>query len=159
MNGTLTRAEIQKSSGLIKLDNFVLNEFRKRAKGFPVNVNGKPYPIRKTLTYNFPLSNTSSEAERYKKVSESFKVYWLKAPSLTISGADLAGRNRLVVLDVKADERGVITEVVLNRSSGLAELDQKSIAAVKLARLKPYKINGKHVRFDVTLPLLFTLEN
>ncbi|WP_347018299.1 energy transducer TonB [Acinetobacter calcoaceticus] len=95
----------------------------------------------------------------YYKVPESFKVYWLKAPSLTISGAELAGRNRLVVLDVKADERGVITEVVLTRSSGLAELDEKSMNAVKLAKLKPYKINGKHVRFDVTLPLLFTLEN
>lgn len=95
----------------------------------------------------------------YYKVPESFKVYWLKAPSLTISGAELAGRNRLVLLDVKADEWGVITEVVLTRSSGLAELDEKSMNAVKLARLKPYKINGKHVRFDVTLPLLFTLEN
>lgn len=95
----------------------------------------------------------------YHKVPESFKVYWFKAPSLTISGAELAGRNRLVVLDVKADERGVITEVVLNRSSGLVDLDQKSINAVKLARLKPYKINGEHVRFDVTLPLLLTLEN
>jgi len=95
----------------------------------------------------------------YYKVPESFKVYWLKAPSLTISGAELAGRNRLVLLDVKADEWGVITEVVLTQSSGLAELDEKSMNAVKLAKLKPYKINGKHVRFDVTLPLLFTLEN
>jgi TonB family protein len=95
----------------------------------------------------------------YYKVPESFKVYWLKAPSLTISGAELAGRNRLVLLDVKADEWGVITEVVLTRSSGLAELDEKSMNAVKLAKLKPYKINGKHVRFDVTLPLQFTLEN
>lgn len=95
----------------------------------------------------------------YYKVPESFKVYWLKAPSLTISGAELAGRNRLVLLDVKADEWGVITEVVLTRSSGLAELDEKSMNAVKLAKLKPYKINGKHVRFDVSLPLLFTLEN
>lgn len=95
----------------------------------------------------------------YYKVPESFKVYWLKAPSLTISGAELAGRNRLVLLDVKANEWGVITEVVLTRSSGLAELDEKSMNAVKLAKLKPYKINGKHVRFDVTLPLQFTLEN
>ncbi|WP_151828471.1 energy transducer TonB [Acinetobacter oleivorans] len=95
----------------------------------------------------------------YYKVPESFKVYWLKAPSLTISGAELAGRNRLVLLEVKADEWGVITEVILTRSSGLAELDEKSINAVKLAKLKPYKINGKHVRFDVTLPLLFRLEN
>ncbi|WP_087090825.1 energy transducer TonB [Acinetobacter pittii] len=95
----------------------------------------------------------------YYKVPESFKVYWLKAPSLTISGAELAGRNRLVLLDVKADEWGVITEVVLTRSSGLEELDEKSMNAVKLAKLKPYKVNGKYVRFDVTLPLLFTLEN
>jgi TonB family protein len=64
-----------------------------------------------------------------------------------------------VLLDVKANEFGVITEIVLTRSSGLAELDEKSINAVKLAKLKSYKINGKHVRFDVTLPLLFTLEN
>ncbi|WP_415872196.1 TonB family protein [Acinetobacter pittii] len=61
------------------------------------------------------------------------------------------------MLDVKADEWGVITDVVLNRSSGLPSLDEKSIAAVQLARLKPYKINGKYVRFNVTLPLLFTL--
>ncbi len=46
-----------------------------------------------------------------------------------------------MLLEVKADEWGVITEVVLTRSSGLAELDEKSINAVKLAKLKPYKIN------------------
>lgn len=99
-NGTLTRAEIQKSSGFIKLDNFVLDEFRERAKFSPLNFNGKPYPIRKTLTYNFPLSSTSSEAERYKKVSESFKVYWLKAPSLTISGAELVGRKAALSIKI-----------------------------------------------------------
>lgn len=93
----------------------------------------------------------------YYRVPETFKVYWVKAPSLTTSSAELAGRNRLVILDVKADEWGVITDVVLNRSSGLPSLDEKSIAAVQLARLKPYKINGKYVRFNVTLPLLFTL--
>ncbi|MDC4581334.1 energy transducer TonB [Acinetobacter baumannii] len=93
----------------------------------------------------------------YYRVPETFKVYWVKAPSLTTSSAELAGRNRLVILDVKADEWGVITDVVLNRSSGLPSLDKKSIAAVQLARLKPYKINGKYVRFNVTLPLLFTL--
>lgn len=93
----------------------------------------------------------------YYRFPETFKVYWVKAPSLTTSSAELAGRNRLVILDVKADEWGVITDVVLNRSSGLPSLDKKSIAAVQLARLKPYKINGKYVRFNVTLPLLFTL--
>lgn len=115
--------------------------------------------LNRNLDLDVKIPPNFDSKNSYHKVSESFKVYWLKAPSLTISGAELAGRNRLVVLDVKADERGVITEVVLNRSSGLAGLDQKSINAVKLARLKPYKINGKHVRCDVTLPLLLTLEN
>ncbi|MDS7931122.1 TonB family protein [Acinetobacter sp. V102_4] len=115
--------------------------------------------LNRNLDLDVKIPPNFDSKNSYHKVPESFKVYWFKAPSLTISGAELAGRNRLVVLDVKADERGVITEVVLNRSSGLAEIDQKSINSVKLARLKPYKINGKHVRFDVTLPLLFTLEN
>lgn len=77
VNGTIIRAEIQKSSGLMKLDNFVLDEFRKGAKFFPLNVNGKPYPIRKTITYYFPLSTfSSSDAEKYKK---SYQLKILKA--------------------------------------------------------------------------------
>lgn len=115
--------------------------------------------LNRNLDLDVKIPPNFDSKNSYYKVPESFKVYWLKAPSLTISGAELAGRNRLVLLEVKADEWGVITEVVLTRSSGLAELDEKSINAVKLAKLKPYKINGKHVRFDVTLPLLFTLEN
>ena len=115
--------------------------------------------LKRNLDLDVKTPPNFDSKNSYYKVPESFKVYWLKAPTLTISGAELAGRNRLVLLDVKADEGGVITEVVLTRSSGLAELDEKSMNAIKLAKLKPYKINGKHVRFDVTLPLLFTLEN
>ncbi|WP_144730345.1 energy transducer TonB [Acinetobacter oleivorans] len=122
-------------------------------------VNSPVKSLNRNLEPNVRAQPNFDSKNSYYKVPESFKVYWLKAPSLTISGAELVGRNRLVLLDVKADEWGVITEVVLTRSSGLAELDEKAINAVKLAKLKPYKINGKHVRFDVTLPLLFTLDN
>lgn len=104
VNGTLTRAEIQKSSGLIKLDNFVLDEFRERAKFFPLNVNGKPYPIRKTLTYNFPSSITSSEAERYKK---EYQLKIFKAWDVPPNSAGTSARVRVLLTD-----KGEINQII-----------------------------------------------
>lgn len=51
--GNLTLAKIQSSSGLQELDDFVLQEFRKQAKFYPLIVNGKPYPINDTTNYTF----------------------------------------------------------------------------------------------------------
>ncbi|MFV5376511.1 TonB family protein [Acinetobacter calcoaceticus] len=45
-HGTLTLAKIQRGSGYQELDDFVLDEFRKQAKFYPLVVNGKSYPIR-----------------------------------------------------------------------------------------------------------------
>lgn len=45
-DGKLTLAKIQRSSGYQELDDFVLDEFRKQAKFYPLVVNGKSYPIR-----------------------------------------------------------------------------------------------------------------
>lgn len=47
-NGNITVAKIRKSTGLQELDNLVLDEFRKKAKFFPLIINGKPYPISDT---------------------------------------------------------------------------------------------------------------
>ncbi|MEJ5139436.1 MULTISPECIES: TonB family protein [Acinetobacter] len=54
-NGKLTKAEITESSGLTKLDNYVLNEFREKASFLPLSINGKPYPLRKTKKFTFSL--------------------------------------------------------------------------------------------------------
>lgn len=104
VNGTLTRAEIQKSSGLIKLDNFVLDEFRERAKFFPLNVNGKPYPIRKTVAYNFPSSITSSEAERYKK---EYQLKIFKAWDVPPNSAGTSARVRVLLTD-----KGEVNQII-----------------------------------------------
>lgn len=110
VNGTLTRAEIQKSSGLIKLDNFVLDEFRERAKFFPLNVNGKPYPIRKTVAYNFPSSITSSEAERYKK---KYQLKIFKAWDVPPNSAGTSARVRVLLTD-----KGEVNQIIfLNKVS------------------------------------------
>jgi TonB family protein len=104
VNGTLTRSEIQKSSGLIKLDNFVLDEFRERAKFFPLNVNGKPYPIRKTVAYNFPSSITSSEAERYKK---EYQLKIFKAWDVPPNSAGTSARVRVLLTD-----KGEVNQII-----------------------------------------------
>lgn len=104
VNGTLTRTEIQKSSGLIKLDNFVLDEFRERAKFFPLNVNGKPYPIRKTVAYNFPSSITSSEAERYKK---EYQLKIFKAWDVPPNSAGTSARVKVLLTD-----KGEVNQII-----------------------------------------------
>lgn len=104
VNGILTRSEIQKSSGLIKLDNFVLDEFRERAKFFPLNVNGKPYPIRKTVAYNFPSSITSSEAERYKK---QYQLKIFKAWDVPPNSAGTSARVRVLLTD-----KGEVNQII-----------------------------------------------
>lgn len=104
VNGTITRAEIQKSSGFIKLDNFVLDEFRKNAKFYPLNVNGKPYPIRKIVTYNFLSSIISSEAERYKK---DYQLKIFKAWDVPINSAGTNARVRVLLTD-----KGEIDQII-----------------------------------------------
>ncbi|WP_052138550.1 TonB family protein [Acinetobacter sp. neg1] len=86
-------------------------------------------------------------------------IYWLKVPSLSISAEELAGKDRLIIVDVEADNGGYITKASIKRSSGLVDLDQKVLASVKVARLKPHKVNGKYLRFKADLPFEFTLVN
>lgn len=58
-HGKLTKAEITKSSGLTKLDNYVLNEFREKASFQPLNINGKPYPIKNKKEFYFSLDSAN----------------------------------------------------------------------------------------------------
>lgn len=84
-------------------------------------------------------------------------VYWLKVPSVPISGEGLEGKDRIVIVSLKADEKGYITSASIKKSSGLKELDEKCLDSLKLARLRPHKVNGQYLRFDVDLPFVFSL--
>ena len=52
-NENLTLAKIRSSSSLQELDNFVLDEFRKKVKFYPPIINGKLYPISDTTNLAF----------------------------------------------------------------------------------------------------------
>lgn len=47
-NESIKVVKILRSSGLQELDNLVLDGFRKKAKFFPLMINGKSYPISDT---------------------------------------------------------------------------------------------------------------
>ncbi|NUF23614.1 TonB family protein [Acinetobacter oleivorans] len=86
------------------------------------------------------------------------KVKWERKPRIAITRADLEGQYRKLLLNVKANNQGIITSVTVILSSGLIELDKKAISAVKNAKIKPYQLNGQYYSFDVILPFEFYIE-
>lgn len=43
--GKVTTARIVKSSGIPELDTKVIKQFKEQTEFYPLNINGKPYPI------------------------------------------------------------------------------------------------------------------
>ncbi|RSO39152.1 TonB family protein [Acinetobacter lactucae] len=86
------------------------------------------------------------------------KVKWERKPRIAITRADLEGQYRKLLLNVKANNQGIIKSVTVILSSGLIELDKKAISAVKSAKIKPYQLNGQYYSFDVILPFEFYIE-
>ena len=86
-------------------------------------------------------------------------VRWEKKPNVIFTQAELEGKNRTLLLNVEADKEGIITKVNVKQSTGLPKLDEKAIAAVKIAKLKPYEFNGIYYSFKVTLPFQFFLDD
>lgn len=66
-----------------------------------------------------------------------------------------AGR---VLVRTYIDEAGLPRSVQVEQSSGHARLDAAAMAAVRLARFKPYTENGRPVAGWALIPLLFDLE-
>ena len=86
------------------------------------------------------------------------KVKWARQPHISITQADLEGQNRKLLLNVEANNQGIITNVTVKESSGLRDLDKKAIAAVKSSKIKPYQLNGEYYSFDLILPFEFYIE-
>ena len=85
---------------------------------------------------------------------------WIRIPQLDYPLASKRLREQGVVL-VRAliDTRGVPKQVVLQRSSGHARLDQAALRAALEARVRPRTENGVPFEFWIAMPLAFELEN
>ena len=64
---------------------------------------------------------------------------------------------RNVVVRIEANEKGVITDAQITRSSGVPALDQKILRAVRSAKFKPYKENGVAYPIRAEQPFELTL--
>ena len=69
-------------------------------------------------------------------------VQWSRSPKLSVTAKDLDNQTRSVMVLIEADEKGKITNVRITRSSGLPNLDEKVLRAVRSAKFKPYMENG-----------------
>ena len=69
-------------------------------------------------------------------------IQWSRSPRVTVSSKDLENQTRSVGIYIEADEKGKVTVARVTKSSGLQNLDEKVLRAVRGAKFKPYMENG-----------------
>jgi periplasmic protein TonB len=79
-----------------------------------------------------------------------------KAPDYPIA-ARLAGVEGRVLLSVRIDTSGKVSQVHVDQSSGHSLLDQSALEAVRFWRFSPAKRKGSAVEAEVLVPVRFTL--
>lgn len=69
-------------------------------------------------------------------------IQWSRSPKVSFTPRDLENQTRLITVYIEADEKGRVTTARITRSSGLPNLDEKALRAVRNAKFKPYMENG-----------------
>lgn len=76
------------------------------------------------------------------------RIQWTTFPQPQYNHDDLKGQNRAAILRIYADETGKITQASVQESTGLKNLDEVLLQAVRQAHVQPYKVE------DTTLPII-----
>lgn len=148
---------------LITLMGFVNIVFASNVYSLEPVVNNGWQRINRGASDEVLLVESTNDGSEVNSLSEFNvesldKVKWERKPRIAITRADLEGQYRKLLLNVKANNQGIIKSVTVILSSGLIELDKKAISAVKGAKIKPYQLNGQYYSFDVILPFEFYIE-
>lgn len=69
-------------------------------------------------------------------------IQWSRSPRVTVSSKDLENQTCSISIYIEADEKGKVTVARVTKSSGLQNLDEKVLRAVRGAKFKPYMENG-----------------
>lgn len=105
------------------------------------------------LLMTLPITATySAESSMVKKLAVekltaepahlTTRIQWIKYPQLQFKSEDLASHDRSAIIRIRADETGRVIATEVQESTGLKALDQKIVAAVTAAKVKPYSKNG-----------------
>ncbi|MNQ49580.1 transport protein TonB [compost metagenome] len=84
---------------------------------------------------------------------------FLSPPKPPIYPAQARRRNLqgVVLVEVRLDEKGLLREITLLRSSGVESLDRSALNAVSVWRFRPETLNGQPVPSRVHIPIEFAL--
>ncbi|QIO05057.1 energy transducer TonB [Acinetobacter shaoyimingii] len=69
-------------------------------------------------------------------------IGWSRQPRVNFLAGDLEGKPRSVSVIIQADKFGKIIEAKIDQSSGLSELDNRILSAVKVAKLRPTSLDS-----------------
>jgi protein TonB len=69
-------------------------------------------------------------------------IQWSRSPKVSFTPKDLENQTRLISVYIEADEKGKITNARITRSSGLPNIDEKTLRAIRSSKFKPYMENG-----------------
>ncbi|WP_353172090.1 TonB family protein [Acinetobacter rudis] len=103
----------------------------------------------------FCFGASATVEETAIRAIKSGESYWVKQPRIQLNNNELQGYDRTVLVGFYANESGFITSTKILESSGLDEIDKKVIMAVKMAKVKPYQING--VFYPISAKQHFTI--
>lgn len=73
------------------------------------------------------------------------RLSWTKFPQPKYSVEDLKSQDRSAIIRVHANEMGNVTKATVQESTGLKDLDETLLSAVRIAKVKPYTIDGTPV--------------
>ncbi|KGT47585.1 energy transducer TonB [Acinetobacter sp. HR7] len=111
--------------------------------GFPLTATQS----KTTKNVQLPPQTISAQADD-THIHLTTRIEWRKFPKPVYKNEDLKGQDRSAVVRVYADEQGQIKQASIQESTGLKDLDQLLVNAVKDATVKP------HIEDEAAIPTI-----
>lgn len=165
-DGTVTKAKVQKPSGVDMLDQSALKAAYK-CKYKPAEQDGKPVAVWVTYKVVFNLDGSTDIGEDLPLDKPSLfdfvpvEVYpemTYEQPPVYPKEAKDDGIQGIVWVKALVDEDGAVAKAIVGKSSGHKSLDKAALAAAEKCQYKPALQNGKPTAVWVTYKVDFTLD-
>ncbi|AZM39869.1 energy transducer TonB [Acinetobacter baumannii] len=140
----------------------MINKFLEKPKQKNDEIKNNPSEEKQKINKDTQHAGQKIEASETIKQEKSIKelvsqqVEWQREPKIIVTNSDLEDESRNLSILVKTDEQGRIVNAEIAKSSGLAELDNKVLRAVKVAKLKPYIEDDEKQSVSVEIPFQFS---
>ena len=162
-DGTVTKAKVQKPSGVDMLDQSAL-EAAYKCRYKPAEKDGKPVAVWVTYKVDFTLDGSIKVIENPlpepidfvsvevypEMIREEVPVYPKEAKDEGIEG--------IVWVKALVDADGTVARAIVGKSSGHKSLDEAALTAAEKCQYKPALQNGKPTAVWVTYKVDFTLD-